>query len=194
MEDIRAELLDVLAEDSAALEPYVSHGTSRSIEQKWRELHQSRRWSVYYLWRDGIAYPEHLARCPRTAAALEGCPRCEVPGASPNALFSILDAKTRIPPHAGVNNTRLFVHLPLIIPPGCGFRVGGEQREWEPSKAFVFDDTIEHEAWNDSDEPRAVLIFDIWNPDLSAEERAMVSMTVAGVTEFYGFPQQRDVR
>jgi aspartate beta-hydroxylase len=194
MEDIRAELLDVLAEDSAALEPYVSHGTSRSIEQKWRELHQSRRWSVYYLWRDGIAYPEHLARCPRTAAALEGWPRCEVPGASPNALFSILDAKTRIPPHTGVNNTRLFVHLPLIIPPGCGFRVGGEQREWEPGKAFVFDDTIEHEAWNDSDEPRAVLIFDIWNPDLSAEERAMVSMTVAGVTEFYGFPQQRDVR
>jgi len=86
------------------------------------------------------------------------------------------------------------VHLPLIIPPGCGFRVGGEQREWEPGKAFVFDDTIEHEAWNDSDEPRAVLIFDIWNPDISAEERAMVSMTVAGVTEFYGFPQQRDVR
>ena len=86
------------------------------------------------------------------------------------------------------------MHLPLIIPPGCGFRVGGEQREWEPSKAFVFDDTIEHEAWNDSDEPRPVLVFYIWNPDLSAEEGALVSTTVAGVTEFYGFPQQRDVR
>jgi aspartate beta-hydroxylase len=193
-EDIRAELVDVLAEDSAALEPYVSHGTSRSIERKWHELHQSRRWSVYYLWRDGVAYQEHLARCPRTVAALESWPRCEVPGASPNVLFSILDAKTRIPPHTGVNNTRLFVHLPLIIPPGCGFRVGGEEREWQLGKAFVFDDTIEHEAWNDSDEPRAVLIFDIWNPDISADERAMVSMTVAGVTEFYGFPQQRDVR
>jgi tetratricopeptide (TPR) repeat protein len=192
-DDIRAELVDVLAADSAALEPYVAHGTRRSIEQKWRELHKSRRWSVYYLWRDGVAYEEHLARCPRTAAALESWPRCEVPGASPNALFSILDARTRIPPHTGVNNTRLFVHLPLLIPPGCGFRVGAEQREWQPGKAFVFDDTIEHTAWNDSDEPRAVLIFDIWNPEVSAEERAMVCSAVAGVGEFYGFSQQRDV-
>jgi aspartyl/asparaginyl beta-hydroxylase (cupin superfamily)/Tfp pilus assembly protein PilF len=192
-DDIRAELLEVLAADTAGLEPYVS-GTRGSSEQKWRELNQSRRWSVYYFWRDGVCYPEHLARCPRTAAALEHWPRCEVPSASPNALFSILDARTRIPPHNGVNNTRLIVHLPLIIPPGCGFRVGGEQREWEPGKAFVFDDTIEHTAWNDSDEPRAVMIFDIWNPAISAAERAMVSATVAGVTEFYGFTQQRDVR
>jgi aspartyl/asparaginyl beta-hydroxylase (cupin superfamily) len=193
-DDIRAELIDVLAAERAGLEPYVAHGTKGSIEQKWRELHQSRRWSVYYLWRDGAPYQEHLARCPRTVAALENWPRCKVPGASPNALFSILDARTRIPPHTGVNNTRLIVHLPLIVPPGCGFRVGGEQREWQPGKAFVFDDTIEHTAWNDSDEPRAVLIFDIWNPAVSAAERAMVSMAVEGVSEFYGFPQQRDVR
>ena len=84
------------------------------------------------------------------------------------------------------------MHLPLIIPPGCGFRVGGEQRPWEPGKAFVFDDTIEHEAWNDSDEPRAVLIFDIWNPLVRPEERAMVSMTIAGMSEWYGSPQDRE--
>lgn len=190
---IRAELVNVLVEDHAALEPYVSTGSGRTVEQKWRELHQSRRWGVYYLWREGVAYQEHLARCPRTVAALESWPRCEVPGTSPNVLFSILDAKTRIPPHTGVNNTRLFVHLPLIIPPGCAFRVGNVQREWQPGHAFVFDDTMEHEVWNNSDEPRAVLIFDIWNPDVSAEERAMVSMTIAGITEFYGFSQQRDI-
>lgn len=193
-DDIRAELVDVLARDSAGLEPYVTHGTRESVEQKWRELHQSRRWSVYYLWREGVPDAEHLARCPKTVAALESWPRCEVPGASPNVLFSILDAKTRIPPHTGVNNTRLIVHLPLIVPPGCWFRVGGEQREWEPGKAFVFDDTMEHEAWNGSDEPRAVFIFDIWNPALRPEERAMVTAAVAGVGEYYGFSQQRDVR
>ena len=190
-DDIRAELIEVLVEDQAGLEPYVSHGTGQSVEQKWRELHRSRRWSVYFLWREGSAYPEHIARCPRTAAALEHWPRCEVPGCSPTAVFSILDAKTRIPPHTGVNNTRLVVHLPLIVPPGCGFRVGGEEREWQPGKAFVFDDTIEHEAWNDSDEPRAVLILDIWNPAVTAVERAMVSETIAGVNEFYGFSQQQ---
>ena len=151
-EDIRSELINVMAEDDA-LVPYVMEGTATSIEQKWRELHQSRRWSVYYLWREGVPFHEHLARCPRTVAALENWPRCDVPGSSPSAVFSILEARTRIPPHTGVNNTRLFVHLPLIVPDGCGFRVGGEERAWQPGSAFVFDDTIEHEAWNDSDEP-----------------------------------------
>lgn len=190
--DIRAELLDVLAEGGSTLEPYLSHGTVRPADQKWRELNQSPRWSVYYLWREGVAHHDHLARCPRTAAALEVWPRCEIPGSSPSAVFSILDAKTRIPPHTGVNNTRLLVHLPLVVPPGCGFRVGGEQRKWEPGKAFVFDDTIEHEAWNDSDEPRAVMIFDIWNPAVSVEERAMVSTTIAGMSEWYGLPMQHE--
>ena len=192
-DDIRAELINVLAEDRTGLEPYVSHGRERSVEQKWRELHQSLRWSVYYLWREGVAYPEHIARCPRTVAALDSWPRCEIPSCSPTAVFSILDARTRIPAHTGVNNTRLIVHLPLIVPPGCGFRVGGEQREWQQAKAFVFDDTIEHEAWNDSDVPRGVLILDIWKPAVSAAERAMVCETIAGVNEFYGFSQQRGV-
>jgi aspartyl/asparaginyl beta-hydroxylase (cupin superfamily) len=101
-------------------------------------------------------------------------------------MFSILDAKTRIPAHTGVNNARLVVHLPLIVPPGCGFRVGAETREWRPGEAFVFDDTIEHEAWNDSDDARAVLIFDIWNPHLTLAERDMVCALTAGVGEFYG--------
>jgi aspartyl/asparaginyl beta-hydroxylase (cupin superfamily) len=108
-------------------------------------------------------------------------------------MFSILDAKTRIPAHTGVNNTRLVVHLPLIVPPGCGFRVGAEQCEWQPGKAFVFDDTIEHEAWNNSDVPRAVLILDIWNPAVTAAEREMVRSTVAGVNEYYGFSMQEGI-
>ena len=66
------------------------------------------------------------------------------------------------------------MHLPLIVPPGCGFRVGGETRLWEEGKAFAFDDTIEHEAWNDSDAPRAVLIFDVWNPHLGPRERDLL--------------------
>ena len=63
-----------------------------------------------------------------------------------------------------MTNTRLTVHLPLVVPSDCGFRVGATTREWIPDRAWVFDDTIEHEAWNLSDTPRAILIFDIWNP------------------------------
>jgi len=183
-DDIREELLNVLSDGPETLTPYVSH--PEGTAGRFAELNNSRRWGIYYLWREGVADNANLARCPRTAAALEAWPQCDVPGYSPSAVFSILDAKTRIPPHSGVSNTRLLVHLPLIVPPGCGFRVGAEVREWVPGKAFVFDDTMEHEAWNDSDLPRAVMIFDIWNPSLSAAERDMVRMLTVAVGEFYG--------
>ena len=184
-DDIRAELINVLQDGPSVLVPYVDIPAGMPLDQ-WRELNQSRRWGVYYLWHEGVAIADHIARCPRTVAALEAWPRCDVAGCSPTAVFSILDAKTRIPGHTGVSNTRLIVHLPLIVPPGCGFRVGGERREWQPGKAFVFDDTFEHEAWNDSDVPRAVLILDIWSPHVSAAERDMVRQVTADVGEFYG--------
>lgn len=190
-DDIRAELLQVLAEDSASLQPYISLPETSPLKQ-FRELNHSRRWSVYYLWREGTAVTRNLARCPRTAEALKAWPGCDVPGYSPSAVFSILDAKTRIPPHTGVSNTRLIAHLPLIVPPGCGFRVGAERREWQPGKAFVFDDTIEHEAWNDSDDPRAVMIFDIWSPFLNEAERELVRETTIAVGEYYGTRPYRD--
>ncbi|HEY0650298.1 aspartyl/asparaginyl beta-hydroxylase domain-containing protein [Phenylobacterium sp.] len=182
--DIRAELVQVLADGPAVLEPYVS--VDGIPQERWRELNNSRRWGVFYLWKAGEAVAENLARCPKTAQALEGWPQCRLEGTGPTAVFSILDAKTRIPPHVGVNNARLIVHLPLIVPPGCGFRVGAETRQWRPGEAFVFDDTIEHEAWNDSDQPRAVLILDVWNPALSEPEREMITALTAGVGDFYG--------
>ena len=183
-DDIRAELIDVLADGPATLEPYVS--VQGMPGPQWRELNNSRRWGVFFLWKAGEAVLANQARCPRTTAALSSWPKCDLKGTAPTATFSILDAKTKIPPHVGVNNARLICHLPLIVPPGCGFRVGAETREWEPGKAFVFDDTIEHEAWNNSDEPRAVLIFDIWNPHISPAERELVSALTVGVGEFYG--------
>ena len=184
-DDIRRELIDVLADGPAALEPYIADPQGVPINQ-WRELNHSRRWGVYFLWREGVAVAEHIARCPRTVAALKAWPRWDVPACGPTAVFSILDAKTRIPPHTGVSNTRLIVHLPLIVPPGCGFRVGAERREWLEGKAFVFDDTFEHEAWNDSNVPRAVLILDIWSPFLSMAERELVRSLSAGISEYYG--------
>jgi aspartate beta-hydroxylase len=60
------------------------------------------------------------------------------------------------------------------VPEGCTFRVGGETRPWVEGQAFAFDDTIEHEAWNKSDELRAVLIFDVWNPYLTPAEQRLV--------------------
>jgi aspartyl/asparaginyl beta-hydroxylase (cupin superfamily) len=184
-EEIRSELTTVLVSDRAGLEPYVAYPEGVPLDQ-WKELNKSRRWSAYFLWNQSEPQPAHLARCPRTAELLKTAPQCDVAGRGPTAFFSILDAATVIPAHSGVTNTRLTVHLPLIVPPDCGFRVGSETREWVPGKAWVFDDTIEHQAWNRSDLPRAILIFDIWNPFLSPAERDLVRAATEVFGTYYG--------
>jgi aspartyl/asparaginyl beta-hydroxylase (cupin superfamily) len=171
--EIRRELLALLQEREAGFRPYVAFDASQPVNQ-WGELNHSRRWSAWFLWEDGVPNEANRARCPVTAAALEEVPLLDLPGKGPTAMFSILEPRTRIPPHTGSNNVRTTVHLPLIVPPGCGFRVGAETREWRVGTAWAFDDTIEHEAWNDSDELRAILILDVWNPLLTEAERAAV--------------------
>ncbi|MFM7433561.1 MAG: aspartyl/asparaginyl beta-hydroxylase domain-containing protein, partial [Gammaproteobacteria bacterium] len=71
-------------------------------------------------------------------------------------------------------NARLVAHLPLVVPDNCLFRVGYDTRRWTEAEVIIFDDTIEHEATNDSDEIRVVMIFDVWNPLLTPEERVIV--------------------
>jgi aspartyl/asparaginyl beta-hydroxylase (cupin superfamily) len=184
-DEIRAELISVLVSDREGLEPYVAYREGVPLNQ-WRELNKSRRWSAYFLWNQSVPQPAHQARCPRTVELLKAAPQCDVAARGPTAFFSVLDANTRIPPHTGVTNTRLTVHLPLIVPPNCGFRVGSETREWVAGQAWVFDDTIEHEAWNLSDTARGILIFDIWNPFLTAAERDLVRALTEAVGEYYG--------
>jgi aspartate beta-hydroxylase len=192
-EQIRAELMRVLVTDREGLQPYIDFPPDMPLDQ-FRELNRSRNWSAYFLWNQGAADPGHIARCPHTARALEdGVPRPRIANRAPTAFFSVLDANTHIPPHTGVTNTRLTVHLPLIVPPGCAFRVGGTTREWVPGKAWVFDDTIEHEAWNRSDTPRAILIFDTWNPFLSAAEREMITAVTEAYVSHYALPAEKSL-
>jgi aspartyl/asparaginyl beta-hydroxylase (cupin superfamily) len=170
---IRAELQALLEEGENGFRPYVKMAPG-TPESKWTELDNSMRWGAYFLWEYGKANEIACARCPRTAAALEAVPRADLPGRAPSAFFSLLRPRTSIPAHTGVSNTRAIVHLPLMVPEGCGFRVGGETRQWRVGEAFAFDDTIEHEAWNASDELRAVLIFDVWNPHLKDSEKRLL--------------------
>jgi aspartyl/asparaginyl beta-hydroxylase (cupin superfamily) len=183
--EIRAEFERVFAQDAGRLEPYIAYPQGVPLDQ-WAELNHSRRWSAFFLWRDGAPVEAHQKRCPRTAELLAQAPLADVPGYAPAVFFSILDAKSHIPAHTGVTNTRLIVHLPLVIPPGCRFRVGSQTREWQTGQAWVFDDTIDHEAWNDSDVPRAILIFDIWNRFMSPAECDLVRSAVRGISDYYG--------
>jgi aspartyl/asparaginyl beta-hydroxylase (cupin superfamily) len=172
--DIRLELESLLADPSEVLRPYVRMDKGMP-DNKWSGLDHSLDWGACFFWEYGEPNQPMLDRCPKTAAALAALPSAPIPGRSPSAFFSLLKPKTRIPPHTGVTNTRAIIHLPLIVPPGCGFRVGGETREWREGEALAFDDTIEHEAWNDSEELRAVLIFDVWNPHLSSAEQDLIT-------------------
>jgi aspartyl/asparaginyl beta-hydroxylase (cupin superfamily) len=152
---------------------------------QWGELNHSPRWSSFFLWKDGVRQEGACAVCPETAALLARQPMADQPGFAPTAMFSALEARTRIPPHTGSSNTRLLVHLPLILPGPAAFRVGNETRPWRLGEAWVFDDTIEHEAWNDADELRVILIFDVWNPFLEPEERVLISALMRARNDFY---------
>jgi aspartate beta-hydroxylase len=184
-DDIRGELTQILDSSLADFSPYVTYSPQAPLNQ-WKELNHSHRWSALYLVKNGQRIEENIARCPKTVAALAGAPVVEIAQRGPTSFFSRLEPHTRIPPHTGVSNTRLIVHIPLVVPPGCGFRVGSSIREWRPGQALIFDDTIEHEAWNDSGEPRVILIFDIWNPLLTPAERDLMAAATTAVADFYG--------
>ena len=175
---IRDEILAYIAERRAGFRPYiVSRADSPRIDDN--PLLDNADWSALFLAENGAIADDVVARCPATWAAVQKAPLPFVTGMGPTAMFSLLRAGARINPHTGVFNTRLTCHLPLIVPPGCGFRVGNQVREWEVGKLLVFDDTVEHEAWNSGREDRIVLIFDIWRPELSERERREVSALLA---------------
>ena len=171
-DEMRAELLAVMR-DPAAFSPYVTGHANRPRNDQQGMLNNP-AWSAFYLWKNGSPVPGNAERCPRILHALRNAPLARVPNRSPSILFSLLEPGAHIPPHNGLVNTRLICHLPLVVPGPNRFRVGNEVRPWVEGRAWAFDDTIEHEAWNDSDRTRVILLFDIWRPELTEEERQLV--------------------
>ncbi len=175
---IRAELDAVLADGAAGFRPYIHSNMDRPRPSN-QALIDSGDWSTLFLCENGVVNEAIAARCPATWAAVQAAPLPRIAN-SPTVMFSLLRAGARIEAHSGMFNTRLVCHLPLIVPPGCGFRVGNETREWAEGKLLIFDDTIEHEAWNAGTSDRVVLIFDVWRPELSEQERAEIGALFAG--------------
>ena len=174
---ISAEFEAVMAAERAELVLYVQYAAHQPLDQ-WRALNHNPDWTAIHLLRSGRRIDANARHCPRTMTLLEGLAQPVIAGASPNAMFSLLAPGTAIPPHVGYNNARLVCHLPLVVPDGCWFRVGAETRDWRRGEAFVFDDTIEHEAMNPSDRLRVVFIFDLWHPDLGPVEREAVAALI----------------
>ena len=189
--DVEAAFPDVLRELNSLLathqdfEPYIQTALGQPKGQ-FAPLDQNQDWGAYFLWKNGTRIDPHADRCPLTEAAVGMAPQIRVNNRAPVIFFSALKPGTYIPPHNGATNARLTVHLPLIIPPDCGLRVGEETHIWKPGQLVLFDDTIRHEAWNRSTQLRVVLIFDVWHPMLTPLERDIVAHTIEGMMDFYG--------
>jgi aspartate beta-hydroxylase len=181
---IQAELQALLASRMDDFTPYMQIPADAPVNQ-WEELNHSRRWSSLFLWKDGQRQDAVCDACPQTTALLARLPMAHQPGFAPTAMFSALDARTHIPAHTGSTNVRLLCHLPLVLPGPARFRVGNETRSWQMGHAWIFDDTIEHEAWNDADALRVILIFDVWNPYLEPGERERINAMMAARNAFY---------
>jgi beta-hydroxylase len=118
-------------------------------------------WSVYGLYALGQAIPQACAICPQTAAALAAVPGLSMAG------FSRLAPHTHVKPHVGWAKSVYRLHLGLDVPDGCRLRAGTDVQPWTEGKCLIFDDTVEHEAWNDSNFPRSVLLLDFLRPGVA---------------------------
>ena len=178
---IRDELIGVMADDSAFV-PYVEADPDRPPST--HRLTGDPSWGAFHLWRGGQPVAGNAERCPATLAALAQAPLPRIRGRSPMALFSRLKPGAYLAPHNGLLNTRLICHLPLIVPPDCALRVGNQIRSWEEGRMLIFDDSIEHEAWNRSGETRVILLFEIWRPELDEAEREALTAMFEAITDY----------
>ena len=167
---IRDEFLGICAQHDP-FDPYVVRSRARPAPRN--HLLEDKAWSAGYLWQDGERTPlgdEAAVTC----AALATLPQPYIPTRAPFALWSRLTPGTHIKPHHGLLNTRLICHLPLVAPDGCAIRVGADTRAWDYGKLLIFDDSVEHEAWNRGASDRTVLLFEIWRPEIPEADRAIL--------------------
>jgi aspartyl/asparaginyl beta-hydroxylase (cupin superfamily) len=179
---IRAELEAILSDDDG-FEPYVPE-SSTAPHLRTNALMGNENWGAFHLRKDGLVIEKNASRCPATMEAISHAPAPVVRGKSPLALFSRLKPGAHLPPHSGLMNTRIICHLPLIIPEGCRIRVGNQDRQWRLGEMLIFDDSIEHEAQNAGQSDRVILLFDIWRPELSEDDRAFIAAVFEAIEEF----------
>ena len=179
---IRAELAALAADADDRFGPYVTASADRPPPNN--PLLDKPDWGAAWLWKDGVVADGMDRLCPQALAALALAPQPVIPGRAPLALFSRLKPGTHIAPHHGMLNTRLICHLPLVVPEGCGLRVGAETREWREGELTIFDDSFEHEAWNRGTSDRTVMLFEIWRPDIDADERAQLTRIFSAIDSY----------
>lgn len=150
---------------------FASGNYQRLLEYYCRDTHDvNEKWRAVYLWREGQPQREVLEHFPRTAQLLG---ELWAPDLYPlgEIIFSVLAPKGRVAPHCDRANFCIAEHYGVIIPESCFIRVAGETRQWTEGETLLFDNSFEHEVWNDSELPRVILLAEVWSPEVTAAER-----------------------
>ena len=168
-ETIREEL-DAVLQHRNALPNF------QDISEDQTSITNDDQWKTFFLYGFGHKAEANCARCPETTTLVESIPGMKT------AFFSILAPGKHIPPHRGPYKGVMRYHLGLKVPEqaeNCRIRVGDAYRHWEEGKGVMFDDTHQHEVWNDTDEERAVLFLDIvrpFDPPVGAINEALIKL------------------
>ncbi|XP_061820989.1 aspartyl/asparaginyl beta-hydroxylase-like isoform X7 [Nerophis lumbriciformis] len=138
-------------------------------------LREKGEWGQYTLWQQGRKAVDACQTAPKTCSLLEKFP--EATGCKRGQIkFSVMQPGTHVWPHTGPTNCRLRMHLGLVVPKhGCRIRCTDQTREWEEGKVLIFDDSFEHEVWQEADAYRLIFIVDVWHPQLTAQQRQTLS-------------------
>jgi hypothetical protein len=158
---IRAEFLNILLCGQLRLHPQSAGGPRTQISDG--------AWNIFEILSDGRVNAANSVLAPCTSRTLMSLPEVTT---NPNGLayFSVLNPGVHIKAHRGPTNSRIRIHLGLLVPVGATMRVGHETRPWQEGTCTVFDDSCEHEVLNSSEFLRAVLLFDVWHPDMTADQ------------------------
>jgi aspartate beta-hydroxylase len=182
--DIRAEAAQLLA-DQVPLPGFLTFKPGDNVAKHLSGTSDNPAWDAFFFYRRGKRYDDNHARCPRTSAVLESIELCRVRDQAPEICFSVLTPGSHIMPHFGVTNTRVVMHLPLIVTGDCALHiVDGDSHRWKEGELMMFDDTFQHEAWNRSEQTRVILLMDCWNPHLTEVEKLAVKQLVETISEF----------
>ncbi len=191
---LRADALRVLDEDKQ-LPNFVEFQEGDRVENVLTGDGPRPAWEAFFFYRHGKRYDKNHERCPRTSEVLESIELCRIADEAPEILFSVLTPGTNIQPHHGVTNTRLVMHLPLVVPPDCALNlIDAGEHHWKEGELMMFDDTFKHEAWNRSSSTRIILLMDCWNPHLTDVEKVAIKQMIETISALHLSEKPRSAR
>ncbi|GCE88696.1 aspartyl/asparaginyl beta-hydroxylase [Komagataeibacter diospyri] len=155
-ERIRDEALQIAATDIPSL---------GDISPDHGRIAADRRWHSFFLEGYGYRRQENRAHVPTAAALIDRIPNlC-------TASFSVLEAGCHIPRHRGMTKGMLTYHLALHVPAdreNCWIQFEEGDRlhvcPWTEGRSILFDDTYNHEVWNNTTDTRYVLLIQVRRP------------------------------